>query len=168
MLLLGMAIIQAYAFGQINKIASVPVAVENNIASYPGIRSFSWMAEDWQKDRLYVSYSRGIQVVDTKSLSLVETIPISRPPCGMCLDKVNGRIVTPIQKYISLDSEISFIVTDLQTKTSQFVKVANAGEVMPTWVNVCAFSTDGKTLYLGDQLQDYSGSPKLTAVDTET
>lgn len=164
--LLGMIFIQA-SYGQINKIASVPVSVERNIMTPNGTRDFSWMVEDWQKSKLYVSSFRDIQVIDPKNFS-VENISLPRSPCGICVDKVTGRIATPNQKFNILGSEVSFVITDPETKMTQEVKVRSDGEVAPLWMNVCAFSTDGKTLYLGNMLEDFATSPKLIAVDTAT
>ena len=161
--LLGMVIIQA-SYGQINqitKIASVPVTTEYQVAGSYGIRDFTWMVENWPK--LYVSYTGGIQEINTETLS-VTTMQLPEFPVGMCLDKATGRIAT-INKKTYSNSEIPFTLTDPATKSRQSITVKTSdGEFVSC--NVCAFGADGKTLYFGSNVRDYPQSSKLIAVDT--
>lgn len=162
--LLGMVIIQA-SFGQINKVASVPVITEYQITDSGGIHNYTFMVENREKDELYVSYSRGVQVVNTKTFS-VRTIPLELNPAGMCLDRTTGNIVVIDAKAVG-SSEIDFRVIDPISGSSQFKWVATAPDQF-VYGGVCSFGTDGKTLYFGNKLHNYEGSAKLIAVDTAT
>lgn len=135
---------------QVTRLASVPITTSQH----------SHAVADWTKQKLYVTNSDNLYVIGMQSRLLEKTISLPFPVSELCISPSG---------ILGMPAIVPSVVAILDPNKDESPQVVDAGIDM---ANRCAFSADGKTLYLSSEERYGIDIPpdrkKLSAVSTET
>ena len=137
------------ASGQISQVATLPVITQFDTATDFGR---TWMLWNTSRNELYVTYGSGIQVVDTTNSDPTQwtqksPIPLAMQPIfGVC-QSPDGTIGIVNQLVEASKTSKSLTLVNPATGQSSYISL---GSYAPNYASAdaCAFSTDGKTVFL--------------------